>query len=245
LFNIILYILYGVLSVFVAVAPIVCIKRKFGGNLKRVRDGVAVYVLFSAILNSVLYTVLSVSLKLQDKIEQSNLSFAVVNALVLTLCALLGRTLWLKAVIKEKQKGDDLLFGAGYASSYIFFGYLITAVANLVICIIYLVNSSATVSQVFASNVEQIQGMGTYTLFLEILQMLIAYVFEAAICVAFYRVLVCGGDKKWLFAATLIHFLGNGVIMFNGLNKSITVLIFFAVTVVAYGIAHFLSSKKE
>ena len=43
--KVVLYVLYALLGVFATVAPIIYIKRKFGGSLKRVRDGIIVRLL--------------------------------------------------------------------------------------------------------------------------------------------------------------------------------------------------------
>ncbi len=244
--KVVLYVLYALLGVLTAVAPIVYIKRKFGGSLKRVRDGVAVYFIFSAVINAVLYTVLSVGLKLSDKMEGSAIAFAVTSGLILTLCATLGRVIWLKAVVKEKgEDGDALLFGAGYSSAYMVLSYMVTAITNAVISVMYYLNENAEISTVFTSNINQIQNTDLYTLFLEIIQMLLIFVFETAISVVFYCVMLRKNNKKWLFAGILLHLLGSAVIRYNEISYSVIVIIFFVITVVSSGLAHWLLSEDK
>ncbi len=244
--KVVLYVLYALLGVFATVAPIIYIKRKFGGSLKRVRDGIAVYLIFSSVLNAVLYTVLAVGFSLSEKIEKTALSSAVINAAILTLSATLGRIIWLKIIAKqEDSNGDALLFGAGYSSAYMVLSYVVTAIANSVISVITYVNENAEISTIFTSNINQVQNTNLYNLFLEIAQMLLIFVFEAAISVVFYCVILRGKDKKWLFAGILLHFLGSAVIRYSDISYSVIVLIFFALTVISAGLAHWLLLEKK
>ena len=97
--KVILYVIYALLGVFTAVVPIVYIKRKYGGSLKRAKDGIAVFLLFTSILNAVSYAVLTVGVNLSDKIEGTALSSAVIGSLLVTFCATFGRVIWIKFII--------------------------------------------------------------------------------------------------------------------------------------------------
>lgn len=247
--KIVLFVLLAVLAGFTAIAPIIYIKRKFGGNLKRVRDGVAVYVIFASLLNAVIYTVAAVGFELEATIEKNYWSSAIISALLLTFCSCTGSVIWLKGVIKEKGEiSDALLYGAGYSSAYMVLSYVFSSIANAVISIMVAINKNASISDIFESNIAQVANTDAYTLFLEILQMLLTFVFEGAICVVFYRVILCKDKKRWLAAAVLLHFLANGVIRFHGIERSFIILIFLALTVTASGLAYsliFPTKKKE
>lgn len=244
--KIILYILYAVLSVFAAVFPIIYLKRKFGGSLKRVRDGAAVFFIFSAVLNAVIYTVIAIGFSMAQKIDSSNLNYALVNAFILTVCSCIGRFIWIKGVIREEGKtGDVLLFSAGYSSALMIVSYTISAVANAIIGVIYYVNENPQISTVFSSNIAEIENTNLYLLFISTIQMLSIFVFEMAISVVFYKVLLSGEGKIWLFAAIIIHFIGNTVLRHSGISAGTSMLIFLAVTIVASGIAYSLIFEKD
>ena len=244
--KIIMYVLYAVLSVLAAVFPIIYIKRKFGGSLKRIRDGAAVFFNFSAILNAVIYTVIAVGFSIAEKIDSSNLNYALVNAFILTVCAGFGRFIWIKGVIREEGKtGDVLLFSAGYSSALMIVSYTISAVANAIIGVIYLVNSNPQISTVFSSNIAEIENTNLYSLFISTIQMLSIFVFEMSISAEFYKVLLSGEGKIWLLAAILTHLAGNTILRHSGLSAGTSMLIFFVITLVASGIAYSLIFEKD
>ncbi len=246
--NVILFVLLAVLAGVCAVAPTVYIKRKLGGNMKRVRDGVAVYVIFASLLNAVVYTVFAVGMEMLSVIEKTEWSSALINAALLSVCAFIGHIIWLKCIVKEQgETGDSLLYGAGYCAAYMVLSYVLSSVANAVISIMVAIDENAPISNVFISNITQVANTDAYTLFLEILQMLLTVIFEGAVCVILYRVLLCGNKKRWLAAAFFLHFSGNAVIRYHEIDRGYIILIYLLVAVIAAGAAYALlfPTKKK
>ncbi len=246
--NVILFVLFAVLAGVCAVAPTVYIKRKFGGNIKRVRDGVAVYVIFASLLNAVIYTVFAVGLEMATTIEKTEWSSALINAVLLSVCAFVGHLIWLRGIVKnEGEIGDSLLYGAGYSAAYMVLSYVLSSVTNAVISIMVAINEKAPISNVFLSNIAQVANTNAYTLFLEILQMLFTVVFEGSVCIVVYRVLLCKDKGRWLAAALLLHIVGNGVIRYHGIHRSYIILIYLAIAITASGLAYGLlfPTKKK
>lgn len=246
MFKIIMYVISAVICIVLAVAPIVYIKRKFGGSLKRVKDGVAACLIFSSLLNAVLYTVIAVGLSLEEKIDANGFTYAVTNAAVLTLCASVGRIIFVKAVIKKDNgTGDALLFGAGYSSCLVVVSYALSAVANAVISIMLYVNENSQIISVFNSNVMEISNTNLYTVFMGIVQMLLLFVFEGAISVVFYKALLSEYNKKWIFAAILVHLIGNAAIRYDGFSYTVAMVALLVITIIAVGIAYSLFPQKN
>ncbi len=248
MFNVILYVLFAVLACVCAVAPTIYLKRKFGGSVKNVRHGVAVYVIFASVLSAVIYTVFAVGFELVNIIEKNEWTSVIINSALISVCAFAGHFIWLKGIVKkEGEKGDALLYGAGYTAAYMVLSYLLSSVANAIISIMVYIDENAPISNVFTSNITQVANADTYTLFLEILQMLLTIVFEGAVCVIVYRVLLCKDKKRWLAAAFLLHFLGNGVIRCHGIDRGYIMLIHLAIAIIASGAAYALlfPAKKK
>ena len=115
--KLVYYILEAAFAICAIMLPIKLIKKNFSGNNRSIFYGACVYVLFSAILFSAVNTVATVQFKMDEVLLKSEIAYALVNAGILTVCASLGRLIWVKAVIKnEGEKGDSLLFGMGYSS---------------------------------------------------------------------------------------------------------------------------------
>ncbi|MEE0945500.1 MAG: YhfC family glutamic-type intramembrane protease [Acutalibacteraceae bacterium] len=248
MFNVILYLLLALLAITCAVAPSVYIKRKFGGNLKRIRDGAVVQIIFASILNAVLYTVLAIGMGLYEKIEQNELISILVNTVLLCACVFIGHLIWLNGIVKKQgETGEALLYGAGYSAAFVFFGYVLSSIANAVISVMVAVDENAPISNVFEANITQVSNTDSYTVFLEILQMLIAVVLEGAIAVTAYKVLLGDAKKYWFAAAVVLHFVGNAVITYHEIERTYIILIYLAVAITAAGLAYSLifPAKKK
>lgn len=248
MFNVILYVLFAVLACVCAVAPTIYMRRKFGGSVKNVRHGVAVYVIFASVLSAVIYTVLAVGFELVNTIEKNELSSVIINSALISVCAFAGHLIWLKGIVrKEGENGDALLYGTGYCAAYMVLSYVLSSLANAIISIMVLIDENAPISNVFLSNVTQVANTNTYTIFLEILQMLLTVAFEGAVCVIVYRVLLCKAKKRWLAAAFFLHFLGNAVIRYHDIDRAYIILIYLVIAVIASGAAYALlfPTKKK
>lgn len=248
--KLVYYILEVAFAICAIMLPIKLIKKKFSGNNRSIFYGAFVYVLFSAILFSAVNTVATVQFKMDEVLLKSEIAYALVNAGILTVCASLGRLIWVKAVIKnEGEKGDSLLFGMGYSTCFIIFGFVISSVANIIICIMALLGKDSAVSSVFADNISEIAGKDLYAVFLDMLMMVFMAVLEGAVSVVFYRVILSGDKKYWIPAAMLLQLLSNAIVRYYPLARADRIIILLILSIIAAGLAYALlfpfKRKKE
>lgn len=196
----IFYVIFAALSVILPIIATGKLRKKFGGDLKNFKYGIAVYVLFGVLLSSIV-------------LKAMGNSSVLIDAALNTLCISIGFFLWLKFVTKKSESlGDCFLFGAGFSSALIIFRYLVSAVESAVISFTAVIGKDLTTHKIYGGVAQRVQESDPYTVFLNMLEMVFFAVLSISVAVIFYRVILCGAKKRWIGAGILINALGYALV---------------------------------
>lgn len=245
MFKIIFYFLQIVLAIILPIALIKFIKNKEGGQNRSVRNGVYIYCLFTALLYTVVSSFLFTYTQLHQILSPDSYGTevgpfeALADLIILCLCSILGRFIWIKKVVKKNtSKGDALLIGTGYGYSFMLFKFGITSVANFVFAI--LLNSKAQISpsvlSIFASNINSVERDTPFEIFIQLVVTALLFVLEMALTVIIYRVCLCNDRKIWAATGIFAYMVG---MTFYSVDFGLKVANYKLYTYISYGIFFF------
>ncbi len=167
---------------------LLALHKKKGMPAKGVWNGVCVYVLFNAILNSFLFGLLTTTGAVADFFSGHLWLRAVVSGLLTALCMTAGRMLWLKTLVKSEHILTGVAFGGGTAAMQLLFVGGLRGVTQAVLIIMVLCGRRETISPFFEEQFYESTTTDVFGVFLTVFMMILLCVTETALGSTLYAV---------------------------------------------------------
>lgn len=230
------------------ILPLVCL-RKFRKNSKAKSKsflhGIYVYVLFSAVLNSVVQVLIETSLPITSSLLINPWVSAVFNGAVLTACLTIGRIIWVKGVMSNADtKNDGLVFGAGYAFAMNTVTYGLSGIVSVIFSIMNALESTAAIPSVFETTAKIVVGGTSYTVFLITLQSLVLCVLEISISAIFFTSLKKLNSTALIFPAILAS-VAAYTFLEVPLSLEVRLIIVAVITLLISGLCWYCTKKEK
>lgn len=232
-----LYAVFYAIQAAVAVAlPIIfLVKYNKKQNVKKsyAKGGAAVFFIFGAAANALLSLYITGNFSPSSPFVQNLWLSAVVSAVINTICVLLGKTLWVKFVIKEaNSKHDAVTFGAGYATCFMVLSYALSATVSVVFALLNSFANNPEISEILRGTYDIYASSTYYRIFLVTIQCVLL-----GACELFLTVTLFGGVKKKInplvtFSAVVLSF-GIYFVPYIPLNLEINLVILAVITLLS------------
>lgn len=237
------------LQVAVALAlPIFCF-RKFNKNTKgknrSFSHGIYVYLIFTALLNSVVQVIIETSLPIDSSLLINPWASAIFGGVVLTVFVSLGRIIWIKGVMKkEREKNDGLVFGAGYALAMNAVTYGLSGIVSVVFSVMNALDSTSAVPSVFETTAKIVANGSSYTVFLITLQAIILCVLEISLSAIFFTSLKQLSNSALVLPAILASAAAY-TFLEAPLSLEIRLIIVAVITLLISGLCWYCIKKEQ
>ena len=207
-------------------------------------SGIAVYLLWGALLNSILQVIVTNSVDITSPLIMNPWVSAIFSGCVLAVCTLAGRFIWIKWVMKKAEnKTDALVFGTGYAFALGVITYALSGVVSTVFALMKAAESTKIIPEMFENTAYLVAEGSVYTVFLITLQAAFLIVLEICISAVLFTSIKNLNHKGFAVLSFLASAVAHTFIS-APLSMEIRLIILFAVTLLMSGLCWHCTKKE-
>ncbi len=206
--------------------------------------GITVYLLFGALINSVLQVLVTSSVDITSVLIMNPWVSAIFSGCVLTVCLTIGRVIWIKYVLKKaNNKTDALVFGTGHGLALGIVTYALSGAVSTVFAVMKATQSTKAVPSIFEGTAQLVAEGSVYTVFLITLQCVFLIVLEICISAVFFTSLKELNNKGFAVLAFLASAVAH-TFLASPLTMEVRIIILAAVALLMSGLCYRCTKKK-